>query len=254
MFEHARNIWNSSTASTVRKWRGTTSKPYTTAYPYQELVLFDREGCPQCRFVREALTELDLDALIYPCPNGGQRYADRLAALNPQQTVPVLQDENTGQVLTEAQAIVDYLFETYGKRAKPKALTIAGENLAQSEKVSVLRGGAGQQRKASQAAQQLLTLYSFESSPFSRPVRELLCELELAYHLINLSKQKPSDMGPAALHFSLGRYQPLPDTKRAAFYKEHGNVQVPYLIDPNTDTAMFQSKDILAYLDNTYGA
>ena len=27
---------------------------------------------------------------------------------------------------------------------------------------------------------------------------------------------------------------------------------VPYLIDPNTDTEMFESADIVAYLDRTY--
>src|SRR3546814_3473184 len=31
-----------------------------------------------------------------------------------------------------------------------------------------------------------------------------------------------------------------------------GHVQVPYLIDPNTGTEMFESAKILAYLDATY--
>ena len=98
-----------------------------------------------------------------------------------------------------------------------------------------------------------LILYSFESSPFSRPVREKLCELELTYILINLGKQQFSDMGPAQFHWSLKPYKPLPNTKRDEFFKQHGNVQVPYLMDPNTGIDMFESKDILRYLEERYG-
>lgn len=29
---------------------------------------------------------------------------------------------------------------------------------------------------------------------------------------------------------------------------------VPYLVDPNTGKAMFESADVVAYLDATYGA
>ncbi len=36
--------------------------------------LFDIEGCPYCRLVREVLTELDLDTEIYPWPKQGERY------------------------------------------------------------------------------------------------------------------------------------------------------------------------------------
>src|SRR3982750_4137384 len=39
--------------------------------PAQPLELYEFEGCPFCRKVRDALTELDLEAMIYPCPPGG---------------------------------------------------------------------------------------------------------------------------------------------------------------------------------------
>ena len=32
-----------------------------------------------------------------------------------------------------------------------------------------------------------------------------------------------------------------------------GRMQVPYLIDPNTGTAMYESADIVRYLRQTYG-
>jgi hypothetical protein len=34
------------------------------------------EACPFCRRVREALTELDLSAEVYPCPKGSIRHRE----------------------------------------------------------------------------------------------------------------------------------------------------------------------------------
>jgi len=43
--------------------------------------------------------------------------------------------------------------------------------------------------------------------------------------------------------------------RHRAWLAEHtGRVQLPYLIDPNTGTAMYESADIVAYLDATYSA
>ena len=50
----------------------------TTEKPAELLQLFDIENCPYCRLVREALTELDLDVLILPCPKNGQRFRPEL--------------------------------------------------------------------------------------------------------------------------------------------------------------------------------
>ena len=41
---------------------------------------------------------------------------------------------------------------------------------------------------------------------------------------------------------------------RAELIARTGKVSIPYLIDPNTDSAMFESRQILAYLDDTYRA
>ena len=43
--------------------------------PVLPLEFYDGEFCPYCRYVREALTELDLDAIIYPVPKKGNRFA-----------------------------------------------------------------------------------------------------------------------------------------------------------------------------------
>ena len=42
--------------------------------PEKRLQLYDFEGCPYCRKAREALTVLDLETEIFPCPKGGARY------------------------------------------------------------------------------------------------------------------------------------------------------------------------------------
>jgi glutathione S-transferase len=40
--------------------------------------------------------------------------------------------------------------------------------------------------------------------------------------------------------------------KRDAFVRRSGKMQVPYLVDPNTSAAMFESAEIVAYLETTY--
>ena len=42
------------------------------------LELYEFESCPFCRKVRDALTELDLEAMIYPCPKGGSVFRELL--------------------------------------------------------------------------------------------------------------------------------------------------------------------------------
>jgi glutathione S-transferase len=39
---------------------------------------------------------------------------------------------------------------------------------------------------------------------------------------------------------------------RSAFVEKSGRMMVPYLSDPNTETAMFESADIVRYLERTY--
>ncbi len=248
---HTRNIINSTLASSTRFWRG-TSGSRSTRQPEKLPELFDREGCARCRLVREALTELNLDAMIYPCPVGGTRHQERLQELSGSTDVPFLVDPNTQTRLSGAQEIIGYLFQQYCGKAAPAPLQESLLNLMSSRLTTLLRGNRGVQAKPSRAVAKPLTLYSFESSPYSRPVRERLCELEIPYQLINLSKQQLADMGPAGQRMHLGAYKPLPGTKREAFLEQHGEVQVPYLIDPNNKTDLFESVRILRYLDDYY--
>ena len=55
--------------------------------------------------VREALTLLDLDVLIYPCPKGGPTYRPKAQQMSGKAQFPFLVDPNTGAL---ALAIVGY--------------------------------------------------------------------------------------------------------------------------------------------------
>ncbi len=249
------DLLSSGIASSLRLWRGTWGNlPAKT--PKKLLVLYDREDGAECRLVREALTALDLDAMVYPCPPGGQRFTAQRPAPNlpAGSDTPVLVDPNSRQTLVGAAAIVPHLFRRYLDKAKaPTPLKASALNLLGSRLAGLVRSPLGLRARPSIAPKKPLVLYSFESSPFSRPVRECLCELELPYRLINLGKGQWSDMGPARPRLlAPGRYKPVPGSKREAFFKAHGKVQVPYLIDPNNQVQMFESRAIVEYLERHY--
>ena len=249
---HSLNIISSVLSSTLRSWHGSAGSK-SVKQPPKTPILFDNENNPECRLVREALTELNLDVLIYPCPQGADRFAAQLQQYGGSNTsVPFLVDPNSHVKLEGAEAINAYLFQQYKQAPIPKHLDANKVNLFTSRLASIARLRGAIQVKASREPQQPLMLYSFESSPYSRPVRERLCELQLPYHLINLGKQQFADVGPASFRFHLGEYHPLPNTKRATLLAQKGQVQVPFLIDPNQSIELLESKDILAYLDKTY--
>ncbi|MFT7289430.1 MAG: glutathione S-transferase [Halieaceae bacterium] len=236
-------------ASTASLWRGTKASP-APIQPLQLLELYDMENCPYCRVVRELLTVLDIDAMIYPCPKGGKRYRAVVMEMGGKAQFPFLVDKNTGAQMYESADIVAYLGKTYGKQGAMssfRAFKLAGSMMS-----SLSRPGRGNRVRASREPEQPLVLYSFESSPFSRPVRELLCELELPYELRSTGKAMMKDMGPPALRAALFPDEPVRGRNRVALLERADKVQVPYLIDPNTRVDLFESADIVKYLTSTY--
>jgi glutathione S-transferase len=143
---------------------------------------------------------------------------------------PYLVDPNTGKEMYESDAIVRYLFAEYGD-GEPPALLLGGWAALSGSLASALRLGAGTRAEPSRAPARPLQLWSFEASPFCRIVREKLCTLELPYRLYNVGKGSPS---------------------REAFVARSGRMQVPYLVDPARDVALFESAEIVAYLDRSY--
>ena len=82
--------------------------------PKQRLELYEFEACPYCRKVREALSMLDLDAMVYPCPKGGPRFRQEAIERGGKAQFPYLVDPNTGASCTSRTTSSRYLFAEYG--------------------------------------------------------------------------------------------------------------------------------------------
>jgi glutathione S-transferase len=248
----ALEVASSSLASALRLGAGRRARS-RARQPAQRLELYEFEACPFCRLVREALSELDLEATIHPCPRGGTRFRPKAAAIAGREMFPLLVDPNTGRHLLESSDIVRYLRDTYDgdeaasagagdtkRRASASAwrpLTVASSGMA-----GAVRHGRGSRARsgrssdggsASPTPERPLELWSFEACPYCRLVREVLCELELPYVLHNVAQGS---------------------SRREAFVALSGRMMVPYLVDPNTGASLFESADIVRYLESTYGA
>jgi glutathione S-transferase len=199
--------------------------------PAQPLELYEFEACPFCRKVREALSILDLEVIVYPCPKGGPTHRPRVRERGGKELFPYLVDPNTGTEMYESSDIVAYLFSEYGNGNVPLALAAGVLTDASSMLSGLWRLGGGSRYRRARAPEQLLELYSFEASPFCRIAREALSSLEIPYRLHNVAAGSPG---------------------REAFVARSGKMMVPWLADPNTGVEMFESADIVAYLNETY--
>ncbi len=229
------NDLSSFAATIVRLGRGIS--PRVTAdqrpEPKQLLELYDFEACPYCRKVREVLSELDLDYLVHPVAHGSGR-GKELIRLGGKRQVPYLVDPNTTTQLYESDEIIEYLNDTYGgdQRAGWSLPLPSVLDNAVSFAASAARLGRGRRSRVDTPRHlKPLTLYNMEGSPYCRKVRETLSDLDLEHIVRNVPKGSP---------------------KRAELAKRGGKVQVPYLIDPNTHREMYESDDIVAYLEKQY--
>jgi glutathione S-transferase len=244
------DVLNSTLASSLRFWRGTMARG-SAKRPARPLHLYEFEACPYCRLVREALTELDLDALIHPTPHGGERFRPKVQELGGKQQFPFLVDPNNGESMYESADIIEYLYRRYGGRSAPARL-LRPLDVASSVLAGIPRLRAGARARPSKAPKRPLELFSFESSPYSRRVRELLCELEIPYLLRSTGKARWQDLGPPILRATVFPALPVEGRTRTELLSRAGKVQVPYLVDPNTGAAMFESEAIRDYLMDTY--
>ena len=210
--------------------KSTTVVEGLAAYPAFKTppVLYEFEACPYCRFVREAITALDLVVDVKPCGRGSRHRAEARKVGGKEQ-FPLLVDGDT--VLYESADIVDYLAEKRGTTlAPPKGGVLA------SAAATAFRPGRGDAVSAGALAKpprKLLELYSYEGNQFCRLVREVLCELDLPYELRSTGKGS---------------------SRREELKKLSGKTTAPYLIDPNSGTAMGESADIVKYLLSTYSS
>lgn len=221
----------SSAAATLLRFGAGSKVVALGRRPERMLELYEFEGCPFCRKVREALSALDLEVMIHPCPKGGPNGRRRVVSRGGKSQFPYLVDPNTGKEMYESDDIVHYLFLEYGQGEVPGLLRPGPLTLLTAVLAGLPRPGQGAYYHNARHPLEPLHLYGYEASPYCRLVRETLCELELPYRLTNVAR--------GSQH-------------RAAFIERAGKMMVPYLVDPNTDVQMFESAEIVAYLRATY--
>jgi glutathione S-transferase len=230
--------------------------------PATPLKLYEFEGCPYCRKVREALCVLDLEADIYPCPkpsgnivrtfgtSGDARFRPRVANPNGKTTFPVLDD--AGCVIRGSEEIVAHLWSRYGDKATPPLNYRIGRFLDKTPAFILpsffrLHPRHGIMRRPSRAPAKPLILHGFEPSPFVKLVREALSSFEIPYRLVPMPHGSSKREAWAEMYGG--------DMRQAALRSAVGAIQVPMLIDPNgTNKPIFESADIIAYIEKTYGA
>ena len=175
---------------------------------------------------------LDLEVLVRPTPRGGTRFRPEAIARGGQRKFPLLFDPNEDLLLYESDDIIRHLYARYGRTSPPLLLRLGPLGTLSSGVASMMRPGRGRHAKKSRAPAAPLERGPSSSSAFCRRVRETLCELELPYVLHNVGKNS---------------------AHRPALLERAKKVQVPYLEDPNTGRKMFESLDIVRYLEATYG-
>jgi glutaredoxin len=195
------------------------------------LILYDKESCPRCRQVREAVSMLSLQVTFLPCPNKGIQHIPELKAARVSE--PFLLDPNTGIELIDKDDMIDYLFRTYGDGSIP--WTLQRDSLWTSLSTSLglfFRLGRGGQAKSSDPPAEPVTVWLYEGSPWCKLVREVLSELEIRHTQVSCPRGSPN---------------------RQLLFEQTGRFQVPYLEDKSAGVALFESQAIIEYLEKKYG-
>jgi len=212
--------------------------------PTKPLILYEYAASPYCQRVRETINVLDLTVEYRPCPGARQgAFSQELLQRTGRQTLPFLIDPNNGNEMFESSDIIEYLLQTYGPQDASsydrKALwpiTWEAFSVATATQVAILRGMPGARRQANarpdNERMQPLELWGYECSPFVRPVREALGALCLPHVMVSCSRGSAN---------------------RDRLVARTGNAfQVPFLVDPNTGIEMFESAEIVDYLNKVY--
>ncbi len=193
--------------------------------------LYDIENNRKCRRVRERITELDLvvENVIPSCKDSRARVA----------TVPtmVVEIEGKEKILEGSSAILAFFDNEFELKSVPAEEKSVDELLSYFP--GILRAGRGTNVCGAASSslnvsrpEKPLVLYSYEGNQFCRLVREVLTELDIVYELRSGGKDSPRREELASI--------------------TGGSSQCPYLIDPNTDIKMPESKDIIVYLYKQY--
>ena len=113
--------------------------------------------------------------------------------------------------------IIDYLYRSYAGRPAP---TRCSDHSTFPVRTGLDPGSAGARVRPSRAPEAPLELFSFESSPYSRRVRALLCELELP--LLRSTGQASGGLGPPILRATLFPELPVRGRTRTELLERAG--------------------------------
>lgn len=199
--------------------------------PEKPIEIYEFEGCPFCRKVREMVSVLDLDVLFYPCPQNGPTFRPKVLEMGGKKQFPYMVDPNTGVSMYESDEIIKYLADKYGDGTVPLMLSLGLFTTITAGLSTIGRLGKGNSYVASKVPPQPIEIWAYEGSPFCKLVRETLVELELPHLLHSCARGSP---------------------RRQEFFQKNGTFQVPYIEDPNTGVKMFESAEIIEYLKATY--
>lgn len=223
-----------------------TSSVLTTGVvprPKQPLVLYEYDASPYCKRVREFINLLDLTVEYRPCPGARQgKFSDELFEKTGRRTVPYLYDPNTDQGLFESNEQIEYLLANYGPvdtstydRKALWPITFEAFSIFTNTLCAVLLGMPGGQRQfnARPDNEDMLPIevWGNEASPFVRNVREKLGTLTLPHAMVSCSRGSAN---------------------RDKMMAKTGRFQIPYLVDPNTGIEMYESEEIVKYLEEVY--
>jgi len=224
------------------KLRDSSSVLTDAPRPEKHLILYEYDASPFCKRVREMINLLDLTVECRPCPGARQgKFSQELFERTGRRTVPYLIDPNTGVEMFESDSQIEYLLKTYGPPQSSfdrKALwpiTFTAFSVFTSGLAAVVRDFPGSRRQANalptNEAMKPLQLWGYECSPFVKPVREKLVGLCLPHQVVSCSRGSAN---------------------RDRMIEKTGRFQVPYLVDPNTGVEMYESPEIVEYLEAVY--
>lgn len=212
---------------------------YTIDYnrqPRGPIVIYEFEGCPFCRKVREAVSILALEVEFRPCVQGSKYRKEIKDKYGRKATFPFMKDPNTGIEMFESDAIIAYLFKAYGRTEDgnvPSSLTGDLFTTLMTGLSLLFRFGKGSTAKDSNPPPKPLVLWSAEGTPFGKLVREELNELQIAHVQISCPRGSAN--------------------RQKMFDQTNGTFQIPYLEDPNNGVKLFESSAIVEYLQKMYG-
>ncbi|PHJ19108.1 glutathione s- n-terminal domain containing protein [Cystoisospora suis] len=235
--------------------------------PQKPLVLYEFEGCPFCRKVRETLSVLGLDCMIYPCPRETleiagyckeSRFRPVVKEAGGSLMFPYFEDPNTGVKMYNSDEIIKYLWSEYGVHAEaPWNYSLAKIGIIEMLALPLTTFcrpmmWAGILRIPSEQPKKPLELWGCEASGSTRRVREVLSSLEIPYLLhttaVNSGKTVPSPLGTVGRWFSgtpVGVFLTLLSSYTAPAFST-------VLKDPNTNVELSGSSAIAQYLQETY--